>query len=121
LGKVFLLLQRHETDVTRLTDLEQQELWHVMTTTKKALSSHFAPDHFSFAFLMSIDPHVHLHVVPRYATPRTFAGQEFVDGQFGHMFGSPERVVSIDFRVQLVETLQRRGLTPPLDGGKPVA
>lgn len=79
LGKAFLVLERHETDVASLTDEEVLALWAAVRVVKDALVSLFQPDHFNYAFLINLDPHVHLHVIPRYRTPRDFAGQTFED------------------------------------------
>ena len=36
-------------------------------------------DKINYMMLMMVDPHVHLHVVPRYAAPRAFEGVDFLD------------------------------------------
>lgn len=79
LGTVFLVLNRHETDIVNLTDDEVLALWTGIRSVKDVLVSLFQPDHFNYAFLMNQDPHVHLHVIPRYTSPRDFAGQSFED------------------------------------------
>lgn len=81
LGKVFLVLKRHETDIVNLSDEEVLDLWTVIRSVKDVLVSQFQPDHFNYAFLMNQDPHVHLHVIPRYRSPRDFAGQTFEDSE----------------------------------------
>ena len=74
LGKVMLVLRRHATDVTALTPAEQAGLWSLLGDVKTALLGAFQPDHFNYAFLMNLDAHVHLHIIPRYAQPQVFAG-----------------------------------------------
>jgi diadenosine tetraphosphate (Ap4A) HIT family hydrolase len=51
----------------------------------------FQPDQFNFAFLISQAPQVHLHVIPRYASPRKWAGLTFRDDHWGSSFGSEQR------------------------------
>ena len=77
LGKCFLVLDRHEEDVCNLTPEEQNDLWRCLRAAKNAISSCFQPDHFNYMFLMNQDAHVHLHVIPRYRTPRSFANIDF--------------------------------------------
>lgn len=79
LGKCFLALKRHDEDVCNLTDDEVADLWATIRSVRDVLLARFRPDHFNYAFLMNQDPHVHLHVIPRYKTPREFAGNEFTD------------------------------------------
>lgn len=51
----------------------------------RKLDGAFSPDHYHYAFLQNADRHVHLHVIPRYAGPRKFAGERFVDPDWpGH-------------------------------------
>lgn len=77
LGKCMLVLSRHEEDVCNLTPEETDDLWAAFRRVKAALTACFQPDHFNYMFLMNQDAHVHLHVIPRYQSQRTFAGIEF--------------------------------------------
>ena len=110
LGKVMLVLRRHETDVTRLTATEQEEFWQLLRQTKEALVKLFWPDHFNYAFLMNLGPHVHFHVIPRYADQREFAGQIFTDGQLGDHYQLTRNLVPIEVRENLAEALRSQGL-----------
>lgn len=80
LGKCFIALRRHDEDVCNLTDEEVRDLWETMRAVKGVLVARFQPDHFNYAFLMNQDRHVHLHVIPQYRSPRSFAGVQFEDG-----------------------------------------
>jgi diadenosine tetraphosphate (Ap4A) HIT family hydrolase len=79
LGKVFVALRRHEESVSELTSDEWSELREELRWAIDRLNEAFAPDHFNCAFLQNQDRHVHLHVIPRYASTRTFAEREFAD------------------------------------------
>ena len=83
LGRVFFALKRHETDVTALTEDERETLWRFLSEGKNALTALFAPDHFNYMFLMNVDPHVHMHIFPRYQGGREFAGQTWTDDRYG--------------------------------------
>ena len=43
------------------------------------LGEAFAYDKINYLMLMMVDPHVHFHVLPRYAEPRSFAEADFAD------------------------------------------
>ncbi len=96
LGKLLIVLKRDEEQVANLSDEEWQELHaHVQRTTER-LRRAFAPDHFNYAFLQNQDRHVHLHVIPRYATARLVADLRFEDPDYpGHYaVPGPERRLS---------------------------
>jgi diadenosine tetraphosphate (Ap4A) HIT family hydrolase len=85
LGKCFLVTRRHVERVDTLSGEEWLELHLLLARTRRALDRAFAPDHCNYAFLQNQDRHVHLHVVPRYASDRTFQGMAYTDpGYPGH-------------------------------------
>ncbi len=92
LGKCFLALRRHLELVAELAPAEWAELQQQIKRATQLLSRAFQPDHFNYAFLQNQDRHVHLHVIPRYAKPRTFAGTVFVDGDFPAHYAVPVTV-----------------------------
>jgi diadenosine tetraphosphate (Ap4A) HIT family hydrolase len=113
LGKVMLVLRRHETDVTHLTPAEQAELWTLLGEVKTALIGAFQPDHFNYAFLMNLDAHVHMHIIPRYAEPQRFAGMIFTDGRLGEHYELSSRIVPVTVRQGVAQVLRGQGLAPP--------
>jgi diadenosine tetraphosphate (Ap4A) HIT family hydrolase len=114
LGRVFFYLKRPETDVTALTPEERESLWAFLAEAKQALVALFAPDHFNYMFLMNLDSHVHMHIYPRYASPREFAKQTFADNQFGgHYDPQQTRAVDAATRDALLIAL-RHELTQPM-------
>jgi diadenosine tetraphosphate (Ap4A) HIT family hydrolase len=82
LGKLIIVLLRHEESVPGLTPSEWAELRDEVRWSVSRLVEAYAVDHFNYAFLQNEDRHVHLHVVPRYAAPRIVAGVEFSDGSW---------------------------------------
>lgn len=116
LGRVFFALRRHETDIAALSDAEVLSLWAFVRETKAALSALFAPDHFNFMALMNLTPHVHVHIFPRYADKREFAGHSFADSHYGDHYDPAEnRALSADAEQQLLAAL-RHALTQPNGG-----
>ena len=89
LGKCFLVLRRHEEVVARLTPDEWLDLHSMLAAATVALRQRFQPDHFNYAFLQNQDRHVHLHIIPRYAAPRTFAGLTFDDPDYPAHYAVP--------------------------------
>jgi diadenosine tetraphosphate (Ap4A) HIT family hydrolase len=82
LGKTVIALRRHEEEVVGLTLQEWAELRDDVRWVTKRIRQAFAPDHFNYSFLMNLDAHVHLHVIPRYVGTRRLAGVEFTDPDF---------------------------------------
>jgi diadenosine tetraphosphate (Ap4A) HIT family hydrolase len=113
LGKIMLVLRRHATDVTALMPAEQAELWRLLGEAKTALLGAFQPDHFNYAFLMNLDAHVHLHIIPRYAQPRVFAGMTFTDGRLGEHYDLGSQIVPVALREAVALLLRDQGLRSP--------
>ena len=85
LGKLLIVLGHHKEAVVDLTEPEWQDLREQLRWATGRLQNAFAPEHFNYAFLQNQDRHIHLHVIPRYATDRSVGGQMFVDaGWPGH-------------------------------------
>ncbi|HXC79283.1 MAG TPA: HIT family protein [Candidatus Acidoferrum sp.] len=85
LGKLIIVLGHHKEAVVDLTEPEWQDLREQVGWATRRLQTAFAPDHFNYAFLQNQDRHVHLHVIPRYASERSVGGQAFGDaGWPGH-------------------------------------
>lgn len=55
------------------------ELREVVAAVEAALGDLLGFDKINYLMLMMVDPDVHFHVFPRYASPRTYAGAEFTD------------------------------------------
>lgn len=108
LGKCFLILTRHDEDIRDLTPGELTDLWAAIRRVSDALSARFQPDRFNYSFLMNQDRHVHLHIIPRYDTPRAFAGIEFRDRDPVPPFPIPDPM-----RDQLVSELREAMREPP--------
>jgi diadenosine tetraphosphate (Ap4A) HIT family hydrolase len=98
LGKVIVVLRRHEEDVAGLDPDEWRDLLEDVRWATDGIQDAFAPGHFNYAFLQNQDRHVHLHVIPRYASARVLAGIEFVDPDYPDHYRvpAPERLVDAD-------------------------
>jgi len=85
LGKCFLATRRHVETLVALTPEEWADLQPQLQRVTSRLVTAFVPAHFNYAFLQNQDRHVHVHIIPRYAEPRTFGGETFADPTYpGH-------------------------------------
>jgi diadenosine tetraphosphate (Ap4A) HIT family hydrolase len=85
LGKLMIFLERPCTTVSEVTPEEWTELHDHIRRTRVALDSLFEPDQYNYAFLMNEDAQVHMHVVPRYRSPRSWEGITVTDRNFGSL------------------------------------
>ena len=83
LGALILASQRHVLSLGELRPEEAAELPAVCRVIEAALQGTFQPDKLNYLALMMVDPHLHFHVLPRYAAPRHFAEVAFTDSAWG--------------------------------------
>lgn len=87
---------------------EWSDLHLQITRTTTALDSLFDPDLYNYTFLINQDAHVHLHVVPRYCSPREWRGERFVDSYFGGLFGTEQRQLPREALQDLRDAIRER-------------
>ena len=71
-----------KSDATAFSDVPAgafAELHSAVSDIERALAAAFSYDKINYLMLMMVDPHVHFHVVPRYAKTREFGGVSFAD------------------------------------------
>lgn len=79
LGALVLVCKQAVTSFGALSPAAGAELVAVAQDAEQALAAAYRHDKINYLMLMMIDPEVHLHVLPRYATTREFAAQQFSD------------------------------------------
>ncbi len=79
LGSVVIAAAHPATSFADLPPLHFTTLGPVMSRVETALKTLFHCDKVNYLALMMVDPHVHFHVIPRFAQTATFAGQSFAD------------------------------------------
>ena len=57
----------HVTEPTELAEAEAGAYWRELLTVARALESHFEPVKLNYDLLGNTLPHLHAHVIPRYA------------------------------------------------------
>ena len=84
LGRLIIAAKREEDiDLLEMSLDERDEFFDIGKKVKTALSGLFQPDRLNYANLQNIWNHLHVHVIPRYASPRTFEGITFHDERWG--------------------------------------
>jgi diadenosine tetraphosphate (Ap4A) HIT family hydrolase len=68
---------RHITEPTELTGREASDYWLDVLTVARALMEHYNPIKMNYETLGNSLPHLHTHLVPRYATGDPAPGKPF--------------------------------------------
>jgi len=63
---VVIFRDRHVGDPQSMTAGEHAGFWTDVSSVAKAIEAAFGPIHLNFQILGNQDPHVHVHIVPRY-------------------------------------------------------
>jgi diadenosine tetraphosphate (Ap4A) HIT family hydrolase len=80
LGSLVLAAKSDATAFSELPPTAFAELSIVITEIEQSLRRFSPYEKINYLMLMMVDPHVHMHVLPRYAKPQFFDGIEFTDG-----------------------------------------
>ncbi len=83
LGSSLIVLKRHKSFLSEITDQEAQESIKIIREYERAIKDSFNPKMINHLMLANTVPHVHYHCVPRYENTRSFAGQEWIDSNYG--------------------------------------
>lgn len=79
LGALVLAANRNFISASEMTPEETMEFPVVVGKLEGALKAAFSFDKINYLCLMMVDRHYHFHVLPRYETPRQYAGAEWKD------------------------------------------
>ena len=79
LGALVLVAREPVTAFSQLSQAAFTELARVTHDIDTVLSHLFRYDKLNYLMLMMVDPHVHFHVIPRYAAIRHYAEVKFTD------------------------------------------
>jgi diadenosine tetraphosphate (Ap4A) HIT family hydrolase len=69
-----VILKRHAREMTDLDEAERDGLMAVVYAVEVAVRETMQPDKMNLASLGNMTPHVHWHVIPRFADDRHFPG-----------------------------------------------
>ena len=79
LGASVLSLRRYAPSFGAVTSEEMADLATAVAAVESSTQRAFRYDKVNYLMLMMVDPHVHFHVLPRYAEARRFADVEWHD------------------------------------------
>lgn len=79
LGNCVAITKRHMENFSDIAPEEMTEFAQVVKDIERALKQCFSYDKINWLMLMMKDKHAHFHIIPRYQTPRNFAGIEWID------------------------------------------
>ena len=79
LGSMVLACKEEATSLGAVSAAAWSELAVAAADLERALRATLDPQKINYLALMMVDPHVHFHVLPRYAASRAFEGSSFAD------------------------------------------
>ena len=79
LGALVLACRDPADSLSKISAEAFGEMKSITGRIERCLKAAFAYDKLNYLALMMVDPDLHFHVLPRYATARQCAGVEFVD------------------------------------------
>ncbi len=93
IGRCILVLNRHCGSLSQLDSDEWSELKVLIERLEKAISASLGSDMFNWSCLMNDfyksslpEPHLHIHVRPRYSKPVGVNGKEYYDEEYAHHY-----------------------------------
>lgn len=109
LGRVYLWSKRKGAfDFIETSAEERREFFDIVTETKDVLCKLFQPDRFNYATLGNVCSHLHVHIIPRYRTKRTFKTVDFIDERWGKNYApyNKSHEVSHDVLQELTKVIR---------------
>lgn len=111
LGRCYAWAKRGQADL--VTDMSVQELHelflNIIPCWDDAVKTLFKRDRPNIAILGNEEPHLHAHLIPRYNTPRTYDGIEFVDpNPTGNYAPYPKKDIRLDILLAIKEEIRAK-------------
>ena len=102
-GFLRVILNTHVKEMTDLPATDQQALMRVVLAAEAALREVMAPDKVNLASLGNVVPHLHWHVIPRFADD-----PHFPNPVWGERKRTAPHAAPVDLDAQLAAVLNRR-------------
>ena len=100
IGRCILVLKRHCNSMSELTDNEWDELRNLVRKVETCLKTVLGATLCNWSCLMNSfykeaapDPHLHIHIRPRYDAPMVLNGSTYTDSEFGHHYALNKSVI----------------------------
>jgi diadenosine tetraphosphate (Ap4A) HIT family hydrolase len=104
-GFLRVILNAHVKEMSDLKAADQQALMRVVFAAEAALRKVMAPDKINLASLGNVVPHLHWHVIPRFADD-----PHFPNPVWGAKQRSTPHVAPVDLDAQLADALHSQGV-----------
>ncbi len=102
LGSIYLWAKRNDDiDFLETTKEEQKEFFKIAKNVKQVLIDLFEVDKFNIVNLQNKVNHLHVHIIPRYNSPRILKNFKFVDKNWGKMFYPYDEKVKVPEKILL--------------------
>lgn len=82
LGSMVLIEKSNATSLADISAQSAQELPRVISAIEQSLQVLWQPEKVNYLALMMVDPNVHFHVIPRYASQKSVSGVTYDDTLF---------------------------------------
>lgn len=113
-GRCILVLNRHCGRLSELTDDEWMDLKRIVERLEHCFKTVLGAELCNWSCLLNDfykkadpNPHLHLHVRPRYKAPFSLDGVRYVDEEFGHHYDPKKaNVIDADGRRKLYDLLK---------------
>jgi diadenosine tetraphosphate (Ap4A) HIT family hydrolase len=109
LGSLVLICKDAVSQFGEISAAAGAELPSAVAEIERVLREAFGFEKINYLMLMMVDPDVHFHVLPRYSSEKSFAGQRFEDASWP---GPPDITAanpfSDDLKAQLTADLKAR-------------
>ena len=111
-GRCLLVLKRHCESLSGLNSTEWLELKNIIDVAEKILKTTLGADLCNWSCLMNNfykdvvpNPHLHIHIRPRYKNPAKIDEKSFYDAEFGHHYDNDKPT---QLSQQEMETLHKK-------------
>lgn len=108
-GAGVLSLNRFATSLAEISSEEAGDLAIIAPRIEAALHTWTEPDRINYLMLMMVDAHLHFHVLPRYAQPRTLLGHQWLDSGWPALpaLGDNSDISQSDLLLEIRDALRR--------------
>ena len=122
IGSVIIASRRHVGRISDFIEKELKEFGEIVSVFEPALENAFGAELINIYYQRNWayrslnpdppfkegkpNPHVHLHVIPRYSVPISFEGEEWFDPEFGEPFIYQSRKVNENLKEKIIRKIQ---------------
>ncbi|MBU1129566.1 MAG: HIT domain-containing protein [Nanoarchaeota archaeon] len=106
LGSSLIVLKRHVSDFSDLTEKEHLEYFNIAKQFEKVTKDSFGSNKFNYFMLANVVEHVHYHVVPRYREKVFFDGLSWKDNNYGKSLTLSSNEKSHKILIPIIKKIQ---------------